>query len=125
VDIDASAIKRLQQKAAEKSLGNINLKVGAAEETVFCDECADFVFYSVVLHDFQDPARVLRNARRMIKPSGTLVDLDWKKKRSVFGPPVKIRFSEEYASSLIHAAGFRVKSVRDAGQNHYLIVAKV
>jgi len=124
VDIDASAIDRLRQKAAKKDLRNVTAKVGAAEETVFCDRCADIVFYSTVLHDFRDPAKVLLNAKRMIKPSGTLVDLDWKKKSTVFGPPLRIRFSEEQASNLIKQAGFAVESVKDVGTNYYIVTAK-
>ena len=103
---------------------NINAEVGAAEETVFCSECADIVFYSIVLHDFRDPAKVLQNAKQMIKPTGTLVDLDWKKKRMPVGPPMKIKFSEEQASKLIKQAGFTIQSVKDAGRNFYIVTAK-
>ena len=124
VDTDASAIDRLKKKATEKGLANVNTKVGPAEETVFCEACADIVFYSMVLHDFNDPSKVLRNARRMVKPTGKLVNLDWKKKRTVFGPPVRIRFSEEYARNLIEAAYFKVENIRDAGRNHYIVTAK-
>ena len=124
VDTDASAIDRLKKKATKKGLTNVKTKVGTGEETVFCEACVDIVFYSLVLHDFNDPAKVLRNARRMVKPSGRLVNLDWKKKRTVFGPPVRIRFSEEQARSLIEAAGFKVESARDAGRNHYIVIAK-
>ncbi len=112
VDSDASAIEKLNRKAQAEGLKNIVSRVGSAEETVFCIGCADFVFFSMVLHDFADPARVLQNARKMIKPSGTLVDLDWKKQEMAFGPPFKIRFSENYASTLMHDAGFRVDGVR-------------
>jgi len=124
VDADASAISRLNDRAAKKGLSNVTARVEEAEETVFCESCADLVFYSIVLHDFSDPGMVLRNAKRMIKPSGSLVNLDWKKKPSEFGPPVRIRFSEEEAVSLIEAAGFRVESVKDSGQDHYIVVAK-
>jgi ubiquinone/menaquinone biosynthesis C-methylase UbiE len=124
VDIDASAIDRLKRQAAEKDLKNISAEVGAAEETVFCDACADIVFYSTVLHDFKDPAKVLRNAKLMLSPAGRLVNLDWKKKSTMFGPPLRIRFSEEQAANLIKQAGFRVESVRDAGRYHYIITAK-
>jgi len=122
-DIDASAINRLNKKATAKSLANISAKIGTGEETVFCEACADIVFYSMVLHDFRDPAKVLSNARKMVKPNGRLVNLDWKKKRSVFGPPVRIRFSEEHAKNLIEAAGFKVENISDAGRNHYIIMA--
>jgi ubiquinone/menaquinone biosynthesis C-methylase UbiE len=124
VDVDASAIERLKRKAAEKGLTNITAKTGAAEETVFCEECADIVFYSIVLHDFRDPAKVLRNAKLMLKPAGKLVNLDWKKKPTAFGPPVRIRFSEEHAASLIKAAGFTIESRRDAGRNFYIVTAR-
>jgi ubiquinone/menaquinone biosynthesis C-methylase UbiE len=124
VDVDASAIERLKDKAAKKGLKNVTAKVGEAEETVFCKKCADMVFYSRVLHDFKDPAKVLQNAKRMLKPDGTLVDLDWKKKPTVFGPPVRIRFSEEQATSLIRTAGFAIESVKAAGRNFYIVTAK-
>jgi ubiquinone/menaquinone biosynthesis C-methylase UbiE len=124
VDIDASAIDRLKREAAKKDLKNVTATAAAAEETVFCEACADLVFYSTVLHDFRDPAKVLHNAKLMIKPSGMLVNLDWKKKSSVFGPPVRIRFSEEQASSLIRQAGFTVESVKDLGRNFYVVAAK-
>jgi hypothetical protein len=60
----------------------------------------------------------------MIKRSGKLVDLDWKKKTTVFGPPLRIRFSEEQAQTLITQAGFKVESVRDVGRNYYIVTAK-
>jgi ubiquinone/menaquinone biosynthesis C-methylase UbiE len=124
VDVDASSIEKLKHKAAERNLQNLNAKVGEAEETVFCEECADIVFYSIVLHDFRDPAKVLHNAKRMLKPAGKLVNLDWKKKPTAFGPPVRIRFSEEQAASLIKAAGFTIESAKDAGRNFYIVTAR-
>lgn len=123
VDVNASAVERLKHKAAAEDLKNIYAVIGAAEDTVFCEECADIVFYSAVLHDFKDPAKVLRNAKQMLKKGGKLVNVDWKKKPTVFGPPVQMRFSEAQAASLIEAAGFRVESIRDLGRNHYIITA--
>ena len=124
VDTDAPAIERLKRKAAEKGLTNVKALVAEGEETVFCGGCADIVFYSIVLHDFNDPATVLLNAKRMLKPTGRLVDLDWKKKQMLFGPPLSIRFSEEKASGLMANAGFVVERVYEAGQHHYVIFAQ-
>ena len=124
LDTDAVAIERLKAEAAKKGLANIKTRVGAAEETVFCVTCADVVFYSMVLHDFNDPSSVLRNAKKMLKPDGKLVDLDWKKGQMPFGPPEHIRFSEEKAANLMKQAGFMVESVREAGSYHYVVIAK-
>jgi ubiquinone/menaquinone biosynthesis C-methylase UbiE len=124
VDTDASVIQKLNHKAAQQNLHNISAKVGMGEVKVFCTSCADIVFYSMVLHDFEDPVKVLQNAKQMLKPGGTLVDLDWKKKLMPFGPPFPIRFSEEKASDLIKQARLRIQSIREAGVNHYIITAK-
>ncbi len=124
VDIDASYIDRLKREAAERGLQNIRAENGTAEETVFCEACADIVLYSIVLHDFKDPAKVLQNAKRMLKPSGKLVNLDWKKKPTEFGPPLQIRFSEEQATHLIKQAGFSIESVKDLGTHFYIVIAK-
>ncbi len=124
VDSDAQAIERLKAKAEKQHLQNIRVKVGPAEETVFCTACADVVFYSMVLHDFKDAVQVLRNAKKMLKPTGTLVDLDWKKQRMPFGPPFEIRFSEQDTAGLMKMSGFTVTSVKDVGPYHYVVTAK-
>jgi ubiquinone/menaquinone biosynthesis C-methylase UbiE len=124
VDTDPQAVERLKTKAAQKHLINIKSKVGAAEETVFCTTCADVVFYSMVLHDFKDAVQVLRNAKKMLKPAGRLVDLDWKKQQMPFGPPFKIRFSEQDAMGLMKTSGFTVTGAKDAGPHHYVVTAK-
>jgi len=78
----------------------------------------------MVLHDFADPTKVLKNANQMIKPNGHLINLDWKKIDMPLGPPARIRFSREKASSLIQAAGFQIDTIKEAGNYHYLIIAK-
>jgi ubiquinone/menaquinone biosynthesis C-methylase UbiE len=125
LDANAEAVETVKSKVATNGLKNIVAKAAEAEETVFCDECADMVFFSIVLHDFRDPAKVLSNAKRMIKPDGTLINLDWKKKLMALGPPMQIRFSEAQAQALIKQAGFTVETVENAGSNFYLITAKL
>lgn len=124
VDADAQAIERLKRKITEQGLANVSVKTARAENTIFCEGCADMVFYSIVLHDFHDAAKVLANANQMLKPSGKLVNIDWKKEPMEHGPPLRIRFSEEEAKDLIETAGFKVETMRDAGCNHYIITAR-
>jgi ubiquinone/menaquinone biosynthesis C-methylase UbiE len=124
VDQDADAIERLKTEAKRRNLNNIRVKAAPAEETVFCTACADVVFYSMTLHDFSDVTKVLQNAKKMIKPVGTLVDLDWKKMQMQFGPPFRVRFSEQDAEGLLKITGFKVTKVQEAGPYHYVVEAK-
>ncbi len=126
LDIDEATIRTLKSNVQKAGLKNVQAVVGAAEETVICRECADMIFFSMVLHDFQDPAKVLLNARKMINPKGLLVNLDWEKQedKTAIGPPLKIRFSEEKACSMIEAAGFKCLSPKHVGPYHYVLTGK-
>lgn len=124
LDSNDEAIRKLKEKAAEKGLDNLYLKVGKAEENILCKACADIAFFGIVLHDFNDPTKVLKNSKRMLKPTGKLVNLDWKKEPMQLGPPLQIRFSEKEAKSLIENAGFIIEAVEEAGPYHYIISAK-
>jgi ubiquinone/menaquinone biosynthesis C-methylase UbiE len=125
LDIDQQAIALLRRKAISERLGNLVTKVGAAEEVVFGERMADFVFFGIVLHDFQNQSRVLLNARKMLKPRGILADLDWKKEPMQFGPPLSIRLSETQAVGLLEEAGFKVEDAKDVGPYHYLVLASL
>lgn len=124
IDIDAAALDRLRGKAVREGLGNIFLHHGPAEEIILCNICADVIFFGIDLHDFDDPARVLERAREMVKPTGIVVDLDWRKEMQPLGPPFEKRFSVAYAVSLMEKAGLRVESVAESGVYHYIILAR-
>ena len=124
VDIDPSGVEKLKDSAKAQGLRNIVAQVGEAEDTLFCHECVDFILLSMDLHDFRDPAKVLFNAKSMLKPTGLIVDLDWKKVSMPFGPPVSIRFSEEHVVGLMRMAGFTSADVKGAGPYHYVVTAR-
>jgi ubiquinone/menaquinone biosynthesis C-methylase UbiE len=123
LDTNTDSIASLEERATREGVRNLYLTVGRAEETVICKQCADIIFIGMALHDFQDPSKVLENARSMVKPAGRLANLDWKKEPMEFGPPLRIRFSTEMAVSLIEGAGFAVETVKDTGPYHYLVIA--
>jgi len=123
IDIDAEALDLLQEKAYAEGLDNVVLHQGMAEETVLCDGCADVVFFGIDLHDFVDPVQVLRNAKRMARNTGMVVDVDWKKEPLPLGPPPAKKFSTEHAASLMADAGLEIGTVAESGPYHYIITA--
>ncbi len=124
LDINAESIGSLAEAARTEGLGNVIAQVGAGEDTVLCEACADVVFFGIDLHDFADAGAVLLNARAMVKPGGRLVDLDWKKEPMELGPPYEIRFDEKEAARLIVVAGFTVETIKGVGPLHYVVIAR-
>jgi len=124
LDTDTDSIASLKKQAAKERLTNLSLHVGKAEESIICENCADIVFFGLAFHDFQYQCQVLKKTRKMIKPDGQLVNLDWKKEPMELGPPLVIRFDQEMATRLIRSTGFTIKTVRDSGPYHYLIIVR-
>jgi ubiquinone/menaquinone biosynthesis C-methylase UbiE len=111
VDINADAVANLNEQAKIEGLTNLSAEVKEAEAVIACEGCADIVFFGINLHDFADPEKVIQNAKTMLKPSGRLVDLDWKDMPMDFGPPFEKRFPVKKAKTMIESAGFTAQSV--------------
>lgn len=123
VDVNELAIDKLNNKLNNAGITNFQTVVAKAENTVFADGIADIIFLGTVLHDFEDPLKVLQNAKRMLKENGKLVNLDWRAKVSDIGPPLEIRFSKSKATNLIEAAGLRVMRRTNYTDDYYIIEA--
>ena len=123
LDVNPSYIHELKELALNENLHNLELTIGKAEEIVLCDNCIDIIFFGVVLHDFVNAYKVLENAKIMLKSTGRLVNLDWKKEPMDKGPKLQKRFSIDEAKQLIIKAGLRIEDIRDMGAYHYMIIA--
>jgi ubiquinone/menaquinone biosynthesis C-methylase UbiE len=124
VDIDKAAIERLQKKAKAEGFKNIKAVAGRAEDTVFCKNCADVIFFSMDLHDFEEVGKVLYNAQQMANLDGVIADLDWKKIEIPFGPPLDVKFDPITVVGLMQSAGLMVEQTFDVGPYHYLVLAR-
>ena len=119
LDIDAEALNRLKMSLQAEKLHNTQIIHQAAEDVVACHGCADIVFLGTVLHDFEDPLRVLQNSRTMLKSNGMIYDYDWIKQDSPLGPPKAKRFSQEHVEQLAAQAGLKVISSTVMSENFY------
>jgi ubiquinone/menaquinone biosynthesis C-methylase UbiE len=122
IDVDPASIEKVEERASEKGLKNIVVKAARAEEVVLFDSKADMVFFANSFHDFEDKAKVLGNSWRMLKGGGRVVDLDWKRKDTIHGPPLWKRLTAEEVQGLMSDAGFSLMMTMDCGKQHYLIL---
>jgi ubiquinone/menaquinone biosynthesis C-methylase UbiE len=63
--------------ARQKLPESIELRVGSAESIPFPDESFDRVISTSVFHYFRSPTQAIREAKRVLKPNGSLVITDW------------------------------------------------
>lgn len=85
----------------------------------------DVAFFAKLLHDIEDKVAFFKEVRRICKPDGSAVDIDWKKTLTEYGPPLEIRLTEEESRHLLSDNSFKVVKRVDAGPHHYGLVSRL
>lgn len=96
--------------AKDHELPNLEYRLGDIEEIPIDDGSMDLVIFSQALHHAGRPARALAEARRIVRPGGTLVILDllqhtFDKARELYAD-TWLGFPEAELAEMIEAAGF-------------------
>ncbi len=121
IDPDAEALKRLTKRGSKNHIDNIKAFELSAEDLLPISSCADIVFIGNALHHFTDPLAGLMNAVKMLKPHGSIFNLDWKKIISSEGPPIDARLSEADVIRLCNKLGLKTTICDNFSNSHYLI----
>src|SRR3990172_4129125 len=83
-------ISLIKKKAELTGLGNIIPKLIQLDEGgIKIKEKADLVVISNVLHVSKTPDLMIKNAKNFINDSGNILFVDYMKRKSIFGPPLR------------------------------------
>jgi len=98
-----------------------------AEESRFAipDAAVDLALLAFVLHELTHPAEFLAEVRRILRPAGRFVVLEWIRQEEETGPPLHERLSETDSTRILSAAGFRVIDGDTANRSHYFLIASL
>ena len=98
IDIDAEMIA-----AAEQHVRGGVFRRAQAEDIPFGDRCFDLVFLGQVLHESDDPGKILEEAKRVGRKRVAI--LEWPYREQDQGPPLNHRLKPEVIADLIEKAG--------------------
>lgn len=121
VDRDPDALSSLERSldSVPSRRHQIRLLEEDISKTSIPSHSVDVVFFANVLHDIEDKRIFLEEVKRIAKESAFIVDIDWHREPSPFGPPFNIRITERDAKILAEENGFLVSKSIEAGPYHY------
>lgn len=103
-----------------------NIIILKSEETELPvqDKAVDIAIMVFVLHEVHYPVDFLKEVKRILKPSGKLIVIDWEKKVEEKGPPFEERIPKEKAKEVFEHAGFKKIETEGLNPSHYEVVGR-
>jgi ubiquinone/menaquinone biosynthesis C-methylase UbiE len=128
VDVLQPVLQAIERQAREQHWQNVttvwsNLEVVGA--TGVPAGTLDRATLINILFQAKDRLAMLNEARRLLKPDGLLLVVDWRRESAPFGPAPARRVPEDEASALATRAGFTLVDRFQAGPHHYGLVCRV
>ncbi|MCD5396424.1 MAG: class I SAM-dependent methyltransferase [Candidatus Pacebacteria bacterium] len=125
LDIQQEALSALLGNAKLFGLNNIRAikcDIEEPEGSTLPDNSLDAVFIVNLLFEVDDPERVVKEAKRVAKPDGKIIVIDWKKDAS-FGPEEK-RVGREEIETIARHLDLEIEKEIDAGTYHWGVVLR-
>lgn len=125
LDTSEEMLAELERRAQSVGVDNVIGILTGEYDLKLPDASVSFALMVNVLHEVEDKARFLTESHRILKSSGRIAVIDWKRAQTEMGPPLEHRISREEVEGLLVAAGFKpVISMELAGCFYGLVMEK-
>jgi len=125
VDVIKDFLNRLKTTANLEKLFNLEIIWGNIEKlggTNLANYSVDAVIVSNTLFQIEDKNTFLEEIRRILRPKGRVLVVDWTSSFGGLGPIPESVFTENQAIDLFEENGFKKEKNILAGDNHYGVI---
>lgn len=123
-DTSLKMLRATRQRAKEIGVGNLQLKKSRDPVLPFPDDCADMVMLGFVLHETTSIRRFLAEARRVLRPGGRAVLMEWHPRQTDYGPPLWARLSAQETKRAARGVGLSVVGAWSFDDDTYFVMAR-
>ena len=125
VDVSPDMILHLNRRIRDLDLKNVVTVLCAPEDPLLADASVDRFFICDTWHHVGGHAKYLALLKKMLKPGGQVVVVDFKKAKTPVGPPMEIRIAREDLVKEMEANGFQLAAEHTFLEHQYFLVFTV
>ena len=108
VDISPDMILHLNQRVREARLDNVRTILAQPDDPLLPDRSIDRFFICETWHHIADHPKYFAQMKKILKPGGQVIIIDFHKKETPVGPPMEMRVSREEVLKEFQDSGFRL-----------------
>jgi ubiquinone/menaquinone biosynthesis C-methylase UbiE len=124
VDIDPEMVRHLSRRVRDAGLRNVHAILADPADPLLPEPVDRFLIVDT-WHHVEDQAGYLALMRRLLKPGGQVVMIDYQKTETPVGPPQAIRIARADLVKQMEGAGFRVAKEHTFLPYQYFLVFDV
>jgi ubiquinone/menaquinone biosynthesis C-methylase UbiE len=122
VDINPAMIVHLNRRIRDLGVRNVRTILCVPDDPLLADGSVDRFFICDTWHHIAGHRRYLALLRKMLKPHGQVVMIDFKKKATPVGPPLEMRIGRETLLREMETNGFRLEAEQTFLPYQYFLV---
>jgi ubiquinone/menaquinone biosynthesis C-methylase UbiE len=108
VDINPDMIIHLNQRIRDAGVENVRTILALPDDPLLAASSVDRVFICDTWHHIGNHLQYLAQLRKILKPGGQVIIIDFQKKAMTVGPPAEIRIAREDVMREFEQSGFRL-----------------
>ena len=108
VDISPDMIRHINRRIRETKSTNVIALLADPDDPLLPDASVNRFFFSESWHHIENQIKYLALIKKMLKPGGQVVMIDFHKKDLPVGPPLQMKIAREDLIKQLEANGFRL-----------------
>src|SRR5439155_11031519 len=125
VDVSPDMIVHLNRRIRDLHLKNVVTILAAPDDPLLADASVDRFFICDTWHHIENRDRYLALLKKMLRPGGQIIMVDFKKEQTPMGPPMEMRIERDDLVKEMEKNGFRLAAEHTFLPYQYFLVFKV
>jgi len=108
VDVSPDMILHINRRIRDLKATNVVTILADPDDPLLAEQSINRFFICDVWHHVENPSKYLATMKKMLKPGGEIVMIDFHKKELPVGPPPQMKIAREDLIKQMESNGFRV-----------------
>jgi arsenite methyltransferase len=122
IDVSPDMILHLNRRIRDLKTMNVSSILADPDDPLLPERSVNRFFFSTSWHHIENHAKYLSHIKKMLKPGGEIVMIDFHKKELPVGPPMQMRIAREDLIKQMEGNGFRLAKEHTFLPHQYFLI---